>query len=255
MNIQKTPKDLFDNKNEEKITKKLHPEYGVYFGALVSILIPAIMICLFEEDTIKKNPFFISLMVGFSFLYSMILNVYTFMKIRKCDWESLETYYYISKFFLLLFSIISALSLISIPMGGNFPRNDQKLYTFGFFPCIVSTAYLLFFNLTPKSSPFMGPVTDIFIILLFLTYSIGIWLCVALENSNFSFLIYLGVLFLALIPLKLLKDQYNPCRKDDKASTLQKQILFILILITAATIYGLLLFFDLHSLPFFNFND
>ncbi|CAD25906.1 hypothetical protein [Encephalitozoon cuniculi GB-M1] len=207
---------------------------------IVSIVFPAIMYFIFTKDSFEDSLFlrFITLLLPFSYSavqYAVLLHT-NWKSHNKPEGILHTTLYYTLNLLFLAFSIISILSITTLPI--NKWKNDGGPILFSIFlpPLFMSPTYLLSTSccLVPGQIGFTDTGINILIDILTLLCSVRSLLLI-LEESEYCYCF--AAISSILILIRLLREKHGPSEKSALPTVPWRVSILVLILIFAALIY------------------
>ncbi|CAD26151.1 hypothetical protein [Encephalitozoon cuniculi GB-M1] len=218
---------------------------------IVSIAFPAIMYFIFTKDSFEDSLFlrFITILLSFSYSavqYAVLLHT-NWKSHNKPEGILHTTLYYTLNLLLLAFSIISILSITTLPI--NKWKNDGGPILFSIFlpPLFMSPAYLLSTScrLVPGQIGFTDTGINVLIDILTLLCSVGSLLLI-LEESEYCYCF--AIISSILILIRLLGEKLSPEKQSPPPTAPWRIAVFVLILIFAALIYAFMMWVSIDIL-------
>ncbi|UYI26677.1 DUF2463 domain-containing protein [Encephalitozoon cuniculi] len=231
------------HRTDELHTEKRHWTIITVIAPFVSIAFPAIMYFIFTKECFKKSLLlrFITVLLPFSYSavqYAVLLHT-NWKSHNKPECILQSILYYTLSILLLAFTIISILSITTLPI--NEWKGDDSLIFSTVLPSLVACPTYLFSTsccLVPGQTAFTDTDINIVIDILILLCPV-VSLVLVCEEPEYRLLSV--VLFLLFILARLLKEKYCPSGKSYLPTAPWRMAILVLILISAALIYAFMM--------------
>ncbi|UYI27787.1 DUF2463 domain-containing protein [Encephalitozoon cuniculi] len=212
---------------------------------IVSIAFPAIMYFTSDKDSFEDSLFlrFITILLPFSYSavqYAVLLHT-NWKPHNKPERILQSTLYYTLNLLFLAFSIISILSITTLPI--NKWKNDGGPILFSIFlpPLFMSPTYLLSTScrLVPGQIGFTDTGINVLIdIPILLCSLVSLVLIIALEETECCYCF--AIISSILILIRLLREKLSPEKQSPPPTAPWRIAVFVLILISIVIAYALL---------------